>query len=67
MTRPTKYITTELFLEANAASIREKRNRNFSKENLLEQLKPNERFIICHEFLHAKGEMRIGIFIDDKA
>ncbi len=54
------YLTKDLLLETNKASIREKRNRKFSEE-FLKSLKDDIPYVVVDSHFHKSNEMRLEI------
>lgn len=63
--KSNKYFTKEILQEANAAAIREKRNRALN-ESFIDQLEGETLFPIVDIFYHTKDEIRVTIIFDGK-
>jgi len=61
--KSNKYFTKEILQEANAAAIREKRNRALN-ESFIDQLEEGTLFPIVDLFYHTKDEIRVTIIFD---
>ena len=62
--RETRYLTKQLLIEFNNASIREKRNNNI-KEHVLESL-PEGYYPLIFMMYHNNDEIRTKVILDDK-